>query len=153
MRDQYAGDVSEFLMFAFLRALVGTDQTLDITWCYAPGGDQRADGGHLEWRDEAAWRLFDEEIDAGLAALPKRSIAALERAVIWSKGALFHRKPMLSRPGRSAWGIQMRSALGGAKGAIRLPPNCHCVDLTQWMTAARQAPRASIPHPPCQCAS
>ena len=123
MRDQYAGDVSDVLKFAFLRALVGTDQTLDITWCYAPGGDQRADGGHLEWRDEAAWRLLDEELHAGLVTLQKRSIAALEQAAIWPKGALFHREPMPSRPKRSAWGMQKRSALDGANLVFLDPDN------------------------------
>ena len=54
MRDQYAGDVSDVLKFAFLRALAGADRTLGIAWYYAPGDDGRADGRHLEWRDEPA---------------------------------------------------------------------------------------------------
>jgi hypothetical protein len=44
MRDQYAGDVSDVLKFAFLRALVGTDRRLGIAWYYVPGDDGRADG-------------------------------------------------------------------------------------------------------------
>lgn len=35
MRDQYAGDVSDFLKFAFLRALAGEDRILGIAWYYA----------------------------------------------------------------------------------------------------------------------
>lgn len=123
MRDQYAGDVSDVLKFAFLRALAGTDRTLGIAWYYAPGNDGRANGRHLEWRDEAAWRLLDEELHAGLAALPERSIAALERAAIWPKGALFHREPMPSRLERSAWGTQKRSALNGANIVFLDPDN------------------------------
>jgi hypothetical protein len=56
MRDQYVGDVSDVLKIAFLRALAGADRTLGIAWYYAPGDDGRADGRHLEWRDEAAWQ-------------------------------------------------------------------------------------------------
>lgn len=114
MRDQYAGDVSDVLKFAFLRALAGEDRTLGIAWYYAPGDDGRPDGRHLEWRDEVAWRLLDDELHTGLAVLPERSIAALERALIWPKGALFHREPMPTRLDRSAWGMRKRSALGGA---------------------------------------
>jgi hypothetical protein len=32
MRDQYAGDVSDVIKFAFLRALTGVDRTLGIAW-------------------------------------------------------------------------------------------------------------------------
>jgi hypothetical protein len=111
------------LKFAFLRALAGADRTLGIAWYYAPGDDGRTDGRHLEWRDEAAWRLLDKELHAGLAALPERSIAALERAAIWPKGALFHREPMPSRLERNAWGMHKRSALDGANIVFLDPDN------------------------------
>ena len=70
VRDQYAGDVSEF---AFLCALAGTDRTLGITWSNAPGSSGHADRQqrHLEWRDEAAWRLLDTELHSGLVRLAR----------------------------------------------------------------------------------
>src|SRR5579875_685353 len=123
MRDQYAGDVSDVLKFAFLRALSGKDRTLGIAWYYAPGDDGRSDGRHLEWRDETAWRALDEELHTGLAALPERSVAALELAMIWPEGALFHREPMPPRANRSAWGIRKRSALGSADIMFLDPDN------------------------------
>ena len=123
MRDQYAGDVSDVLKFAFLRALAGTDRTLGVAWYYAPGDDGRADGRHLEWRDEVAWGLLDKELHTGLAALPERSIAALEKAAIWPKGALFHREPMPSRLERNAWGMHKRSALDSANIVFLDPDN------------------------------
>lgn len=123
MRDQYAGDVSDFVKFAFLRALAGTDRTLGVAWYYAPKDDGRPDGRHLEWRDEAAWRLLDEEFHTALATLPERSIAALELAAIWPKGVLFHREPMPSRAERSAWGARKRSALAGADIVFLDPDN------------------------------
>jgi hypothetical protein len=122
MRDQYAGDVSDFLKFAFLRAVAGANRTLGIAWYYAPGDDGRPDGRHLEWRDEPAWRQLDEELHAGLTTLPSRSIEALERAVIWPKGVLFHREPVPPRAERSAWGTRKRSALDGAD-IVFLDPN------------------------------
>jgi hypothetical protein len=56
MRDQYVGDISDFLKFAFLRVLADTDRKLGIAWYYTPGNDGRADGRHLEWRDEPHWQ-------------------------------------------------------------------------------------------------
>ena len=123
MRDQYAGDVSDVLKFAFLRALAGTDRKLGIAWYYAPGDDGRPDGRHLEWRDEAAWRRLDEDLHAGLATLPERSIAALERAAIWPTGKLFHREPMPTRAERSVWGKRKRNALDGANLVFLDPDN------------------------------
>ncbi|MGJ0452356.1 MAG: hypothetical protein ACR65T_03860 [Methylocystis sp.] len=123
MRDQYAGDVSDVLKFAFLRTLAGKDRTLGIAWYYAPGDDGRSDGRHLEWRDETAWRALDKELHTGLAALPERSVTALERAMIWPEGVLFHREPMPPRAGRSAWGTRKRSALDGADIVFLDPDN------------------------------
>ena len=123
MRDQYAGDVSDVLKFAFLRALAGANRTLGIAWYHAPGDDGGPDGRHLEWRDEAAWRLLDEELHAGLATLPDRSIAALEQAAIWPRGTLFHREPMPSRVERSAWGTRQRSTLDSADIVFLDPDN------------------------------
>jgi hypothetical protein len=116
MRDQYAGNVSDVLKFAFLRALAGVDRTLGIAWYYAPGDDGRPDGRHIEWRDEAAWRQLDNDLHAGLTTLPSRSIAALEQAAIWPKGALFHREPM-------PWGARKQSALDGADIVFLDPDN------------------------------
>jgi hypothetical protein len=124
VRDQYAGDVSDVLKFAFLRALAGADRRLGIAWYYAPGDDGRPDGRHLEWRNEAAWRLLDSKLHRGLATLPERSIAALEQAAIWPTGALFHREPVPPRVERSTWGMRKRRALEAADIVFLDPDNC-----------------------------
>jgi hypothetical protein len=80
------------------------------------GDDGRPDGRHLEWHDEAAWRVLDEELHTGLATLPERSIAALERAAIWPTGALFHREPIPP-------GTRKRRALDGADIVFLDPDN------------------------------
>ena len=123
MRDQYAGDISDVLKFAFLRALAGEDKTLGVAWYYAPGDDGRPDGRHLEWRNEPAWRLLDNELHVELATLPERSIAALERAAIWPHGAIFHSVPMPPRVDRSTWGARKRNMLDSADLIFLDPDN------------------------------
>jgi hypothetical protein len=123
VRDQYAGDVSDVIKFAFLRALAGDDRRLGIAWYYVPGDDGRPDGRHLEWRDEPAWRVFDEQLCFGLTQLPERSIAALEQARIWPRGTLFHREPVASQAGRSAWAASMCNALADAAIIFLDPDN------------------------------
>src|SRR6266481_3926106 len=110
MRDQYAGDVSDVLKFAFIRALAGADRKLGIAWYYVAGDDGSADGRHLEWRDELAWQQLDAQLYAGLSTLSERSIAGLERLAIWPNGSLFHREPMPLPHERWVWGVRMRAA-------------------------------------------
>jgi hypothetical protein len=52
MRDQYAGDVSDVLKFAFPRALADSNRALGIAWNDAPGDDGRPHGRHPEWRGD-----------------------------------------------------------------------------------------------------
>lgn len=122
MRDQYAGDVSDFLKFAFLRALVGHDRTLGVAWYYVADHDGGPDGSHLEWRDEPAWQRLDPVVHASLTGLPERSVAALERAAMWPQGTLFHREPMPKLPQRNEWALNKRAALNGA-GIVFLDPD------------------------------
>lgn len=123
MRDQYAGDVSDAFKIALLSALSADDRRLGVAWYYDPGHDGRADGQHLEWRGDDAWRRLDPEMHAGLAALPERSIAALEQAPIWPDGTLFHREPTPARLGRDAWGVRKRAALADADLIFLDPDN------------------------------
>ena len=123
MRDQYTADLSDVLKFAFLRALSGANRTLGVAWYYAPGHDGRADGRHLEWHSEAAWRLLDAPLCDGLTTLPERSVAALERANIWPAGVRFHREPVPICRDRDAWATRKRSAFDGADLVFLDPDN------------------------------
>ena len=124
MRDKYAGDVSDLLKFAFLRALTEADRTLGIAWYYASGEDGRTDGKHLEWRTEPAWKRLDPQLHAALFRMPKRSVVALERAKIWPNGPLFHREPIPSlAQQRSAWGVGKRTKLERANLVFLDPDN------------------------------
>ena len=114
MKDQYAGDVSDVLKFAFLRTLAGSDRMLGVAWYYVPGDDGRTDGRHLEWRDELAWQRLDSELHACLSGLSERSVEALERLTIWPEGCRFHREPVPLREHRKAWASRKRAALDSA---------------------------------------
>ncbi len=123
MRDQYAGDISDVLKFAFLRALASNDRCLGIAWYYDRGDDGRPDGQHLEWRDQLCWQQLDSELHAGLSTLPERSIAALERALIWPSSILFHREPMPTRMFRKTWAEGMSETLQAADVVFLDPDN------------------------------
>lgn len=123
MRDQYAGDVSDVIKFALLRALAAADRKLGIAWYYNPGDDGKSDGRHLEWRDEEAWSALDADLHRGLSTLPERSVAALEKAAIWPSGILFHREPVPSRFARPAWAAQKREILERADIVFLDPDN------------------------------
>jgi hypothetical protein len=123
MKDQYAGDVSDVLKFAFLRALAGSDRRLGIAWYYVPGDDGRTDGRHLEWRDEPAWQKIDPELHASLSILSERSVVALERLIIWPNGSQFHGEPVPSREQRKAWASRKRAALNCADIVFLDPDN------------------------------
>ena len=82
MRDQYATDISDYLKFTFLRTTTQTDRRLGIAWYYLPGHDGRADGRHVEYKSEPAWRALDEELYHELVGLAEPSVAELERLAV-----------------------------------------------------------------------
>jgi hypothetical protein len=123
MRDQYSGDLSDYIKFALLRALACEDRTLGMAWYYIPGHDGRNDGHHLEWRKDLAWRALDPELFDALCNLPERSIAALERLKIWPKGTVFHREPVPSRLLRVQWAAQMRETMANGNLIFLDPDN------------------------------
>lgn len=123
MRDQYAGDVSDMLKFAFLRALADKDRTLGVAWYYAPENDRRLDGKHLEWREELAWKKLDPTLFDGLSSLSDRSVDALEKAPIWPLRTIFHQEPMPNPLVRHEWSARTRSCLDEASLVFLDPDN------------------------------
>ena len=122
MRDQYAGDVSDVLKFAFLRALAGADRNLGIAWYYAPGHDGRPDGQHLEWRNEPAWRLLDENCTPGLRRCRNAALPHLNRRRSGQQASCFIANRCHPAE-RSAWGTQKRNVLEGADLVFLDPDN------------------------------
>lgn len=122
MRDQYAGDISDYLKFAFLRAVAQADRRLGIAWYYLSGHDGRTDGCHVEYKSQAAWRNLDPELYDQLGEMQERSVAELERLAIWPNGTVFHRV-QLTAQNRAAWIQDMVKAMGAADLVFLDPDN------------------------------
>ena len=119
MRDQYAGDVSDLLKFAFLRTLGADDKTIGVGWYYNPADDGRPDGRHREYCDEPKWASFDLTLWSALRKLPEQSVAALEKLPIWPMKTRFHRVPVPSTGNRQTWASEMGRALQEASAVAR----------------------------------
>jgi predicted RNase H-like HicB family nuclease len=122
MRDQYAGDVSDLLKFALLRALAGCDRNLGIAWYYVAGEDNARDGRHLEWRDQPHWENLDPGLFKWLREVP-RSVSALESTEFWSTTVKFHRTPAPATEQRKTWAREKRLKLDGADIVFLDPDN------------------------------
>jgi len=72
MRDQYAGDISDLLKFALLRALAESDRTIGVGWYLNPQDDGRLDGRHCEYRTETKWEHLDATLFKALNDLQER---------------------------------------------------------------------------------
>lgn len=102
MRDQYVGDISDYLKFAFLRAVRHDYNQLGMAWYYLPGHDGRPDGQHVDYLMEPAWSELDPPLYQSLGNLPQRTVAALERQNFWPQETRFHRAPV-GEPTRPEW--------------------------------------------------
>jgi hypothetical protein len=122
MRDQYAGDVSDLLKFAFLRVLAAKDRTIGVAWYYNPAYDRRPDGRHREYCDEPKWKSLDLAVWEALKELPERSVDALETLPIWPGQTHFHRVPLPAKGSRQSWVQDMKRALQGC-GIVFLDPD------------------------------
>ena len=122
MRDQYAGDVSDLLKFALLRLLAAGDRTIGVAWYYNAAHDGRADGCHREYCDQPKWRCLDSTVWNALKELPERSVAALERLLIWPAQTHFYRVPVPSKGRRQSWAQDMKCDLHGC-GIVFLDPD------------------------------
>ena len=123
MRDQYAGDLSDLLKFALLRAIAAEGSVVGVGWYYNPEHDGRVqDGRHREYCDEAHWGALDLELVEALRGFSERSVAGLERLPIWLPNAIFHSVPV-PRRSRLSWATEMRSALQRADLVFLDPDN------------------------------
>jgi hypothetical protein len=98
MRDQYTGDISDFLKYALLRAISRDDRKLGVAWYYNNDRDKRPDGRHIDYILEERWRAVDErlwqELNKFYAEFRKnpdhRTVKNIERLRIWPAGTIFH---------------------------------------------------------------
>jgi hypothetical protein len=123
MRDQYAGDVSDYLKFAFLRSVVPADARLGVAWYYLPGHDGRADGRHDEYLTDPAWTALDPDLFERLGRRSRRSVDELEALQVLPASTAFHREPVPVRRDRSGWRITMLSRLESCDVVFADPDN------------------------------
>lgn len=98
MRDQYAGDISDFLKYALLRALARDDRKLGVAWYYNMDRDKRPDGKHIDYIQEDRWRSADEQLWLELNRFyvefqrnpDFRKVTNIEQLRIWPVGTIFH---------------------------------------------------------------
>ena len=94
MRDQYAGDISDYLKFAFLRAVASEHEKLGMAWYYLPDDDGGPDGQHRDYLEQPAWAALDEPLHIALQNLPHRTVASLESLrTIERMGTSRHARP------------------------------------------------------------
>jgi hypothetical protein len=123
VRDQYAGDVSDYLKFAFLRHVVTPQETLGVAWWWLAGHDGRRDGRHDEYLADSRWSALDPALFSLLANRPARNVAALEALALWPGPTVFHRMQVPASAGRKAWATGMVEQLAGAGVVFADPDN------------------------------
>jgi len=127
MRDQYAGDISDFLKFSFLRALVSNQEIkLGIGWFYVDVNDGRPDGKHTEYLEQTHLRDLDPVLFDHLSNIPERSVKALQELPVWKDTTSFHATPMPienSSASRQVWSWEMARKLSGCNVVFIDPDN------------------------------
>lgn len=125
MRDQYAGDISDYLKFAFLRAVLPPDARLGVAWYYLEGHDGRADGRHDEYlADPDAWRGLDPALFDALNRRTGRSVADLETlGLLPTETTTYHRAPVPAGRARADWAARMTTHLASATAIFADPDN------------------------------
>jgi hypothetical protein len=111
MRDQFAGDITDWLKFSLLRALAANDRSIGIAWYY------------IEDRPEVTPEVLDAEVAEALATLRERSVSALEQLSIWKNGTKFFRKHIPHSQYRDRWLEEMRSYLNECEIVLLDPDN------------------------------
>lgn len=124
MRDQYAGDISDLLKFAFLRALAAHDKSLGVCWYYNPEQDGRPDGRHHDYLNDPKWRDLDPVLIDALNRLPQPpTVSAIEELPIWPIVRRFYGIPVPPRSHRTAWRETMHHAMDSADIVFLDPDN------------------------------
>ncbi|MES3027650.1 MAG: hypothetical protein V4820_07350 [Pseudomonadota bacterium] len=123
MRDQYAGDVSDYLKYAFLRAMVEPGTSLGMAWYYLSGHDGRADGRHEEYLTNPLWAALDPDLFRALKSRTGRSVGELEGMEFWPAGTSFHRESVPVARARVPWAEAMIASLQDVDAVFADPDN------------------------------
>jgi hypothetical protein len=148
MKDQYFGDVNDYLKYGLLRAWLGATAPraapafrLGVCWMLTPG-DGRADGGRIGYLDEPGWRDHDPALFDHLRSCVRagrRAVSSIQTGS-WLPGARFFRDaPPGARPRREAWLDRMDAALAGCDLVFFDPDNG--LEVASASTARRVSPK------------
>jgi hypothetical protein len=93
VKDQYVGDVNDYLKYALLRALAAPDDQLVVAWMLT-ASDERTDGRRLAYlaQPERYRRLDPPLFEAlnGVVAAATREVSAIENAGLLAGSAYVH---------------------------------------------------------------
>lgn len=126
MKNQYFGDVNDFLKYGILRELADDPGTLHVSWMLTPS-DGSTDGKFTEYlSDPDRWRSYDPALfDFLRTEVVDRNRRAVSRIESWEGlSASFFSKPV---PGglaeRGKWSAEMLDAIRGQRLVFFDPDN------------------------------
>ncbi len=126
MKNQYFGDVNDYLTYGLLRALAGGEIALGVSWMLTPD-DRGRDGGKLRYLAEpGVWRAHDpplfDSLAAGVGAGDRRLSLCAELGLL--PGARYHDEPLVAEAAaRRAWQAHMLETLAAAELVFFDPDN------------------------------
>lgn len=81
MKNQYLGDINDYLKYGILRCLISKGLTLGVFWMLTPD-DKSSDGSKLRYFSDATWKDCDPELFLTLSRIvpqsSKRNITTIE---------------------------------------------------------------------------
>ena len=107
MKDQYAGDVGDFIKLGLLRALFEGRQ-LAVNWFLTPDDPATRDGRHVEYlaqENEEIWRNKDPDLYDFFRSMVKsgaRSVIEMQK-FMYGEGREFYYSPIERASARSVW--------------------------------------------------
>jgi len=81
LKDQYVGDINDYAKYLLLRLASPSFDPVVVAWMLT-GGDQRGDGGRIQYLSQPRWRSEDPELFDALRLLVtgNRCVAEVQRA-------------------------------------------------------------------------
>jgi hypothetical protein len=129
MQNRYVGDVGDFAKYALLRQLMtGHELRLGVVWYLFDDETHNADGRHVSYLKDPAFRTLDPQLHSilgGLIAAENRSVEAIAKSRILPNKTIFFDKPIF-RSSNLSLSRQLRERQRAAwlRKAFRVTANC-----------------------------
>ncbi len=118
MKNQYFGDVNDYLKYGLLRAIQSEGHgTLLVAWMLTPDDDRR-DGSRRSYLEQPGkWSKYDPALFSGLKGLlvgsPQLSVALIEQSGLIPRASYFSTTVRDERRERHEWGEQLLRVAAG----------------------------------------